>query len=299
MKLAETFTSHLRVRVRYFIYQPKVVLRIKGVVLIYHGRGEHADMYEHFARYLLDRGYVVVVSDIVGHGQSLIDFEQGYFGKEKGIDYLVKDIAKLQSIIRRRFDEAPFFMMGVDFGSLLVRKYMSEYGEYVEGALLLGTLANVKYTWIKKKYFELLRLLKGPLYKNAVFRHILHRGQKVNVSHWESNDEDEMQKYLNDPMRNFVYTAQGYRDFLSLVSEVNTETSISKIPDFISLYVAKGKHDKIDYGMNKLVEKYKKRPIRDFTYREFENCGHTLIFDSHKREVYKDIVKWLDERTYL
>ena len=299
MKIAETFTSHLHVRVRYYIYQPKVVLRIKGIVQIYHGRGEHADMYEHFARYLLDNGFVVVVSDIVGHGQSLIDFELGYFGKEKGIDFLVKDIERLRTIIRRRFDEAPFFMIGVDLGSLLVRKYISEYGDYIEGAMLLGTIAHVKYSWIKKKYFDYMRILKGPLYKTSLYRRVFHRGQNLQTEHWVTDDASEMQEYLNDPMRNFIYTTQSYRDFLSLISDVNSDATINKIPEYLSLYIAKGKHDKIDHGMDQLIEKYKKQNIRDFTYHEFENCGHSLVFDSNKREVYKDVLKWLNERTYL
>lgn len=299
MKIAETFTSNLHVRVRYYIYQPKVVLRVKGIVQIYHGRGEHADMYEHFARYLLDNGFVVVVSDIVGHGQSLIDFEQGYFGDEKGIDFLVKDMERLQSIIRSRFDEAPFFMIGVDLGSLLVRKYMSEHGDYIEGAVLLGTIAKVKYAWIKKKYFDYLRILKGPLYKNSMFRRIFHKGHNLKTEHWVTDDASEMQEYLNDPMRNFIYTTQSYRDFLSLIADVNSDQTIAKIPDYLSLYVAKGTHDKIDHGMDQLIEKYKKSSIRDFTYREFENCGHSLVFDSDKRAVYKDVLKWLNERTYL
>ena len=299
MKMAETFTSHLHVRVRYFIYQPKVVLRVKGVVQICHGRGEHADIYEHFARYLSDNGFVVVVNDIVGHGQSLIDFEQGYYGREKGVEYLVKDIAKLQGIIRRRFEEAPFFMMGVDLGSLLVRKYASEYGDYIEGALLLGTLADVKYAWIKKIYFNLLKMFKGDIYKHSLFTHILHRGHNESINHWESDDAEQMQKYLNDPMRNFVYTVQANRDFLSLVKEVNSIESINKIPEYLSMYIGKGKHDKYNHGIEKLVEKYKKRGINDFTYHELDNCGHSLIFDSHKKEAYKDILKWLNERTYM
>ena len=299
MKLAETFTSNLHVRVRYYIYQPKVVLRVKGIVQIYHGRGEHADMYDHFARYLLDNGYVVVVPDIVGHGQSLIDFEQGYYGNEKGIDYLVKDIVRLQTIIRKRFDDAPFFMIGVDFGSLLIRKYMSEYGEYIEGAILLGTIAQVKYAWLKKKYFDMLCMMKGPLYKNSIFRHVFHKGHNLNTDHWVTDDASEMNEYLNDPMRNFIYTTQSYRDFIDLINDVNSDVTISKIPEYLSLYVGKGKDDKIDCGMKLLIEKYKKQKIRDFTYREFDNCGHSLIFDRDKRDVYKDVLKWLDERTYL
>ncbi len=55
-----------------------MVLRIKGIVQIHHGIGEHADRYDHFASFLLNQGFVVVVSDFAGHGKSLIDFEQGF-----------------------------------------------------------------------------------------------------------------------------------------------------------------------------------------------------------------------------
>ena len=299
MKIAETFTSSLHVRVRYYIYQPKVVLRIKGIVQIYHGRGEHADMYEHFARYLLDNGFVVVVSDIVGHGQSLLDFEQGYFGDEKGIDFLIKDMEKLQRIIRSRFDEAPFFMLGVDLGSLLVRKYMNQHGDYVEGALLLGTLAKIKYSWIKKLYFNLMSLLKSPTYKKPTYRSLFHRGHNIKSDHWYSDDEEANVDYLNDPMRNFIYTTQGYRDMLSVIDDVNGEVAMQQTPKYISLYMGCGKNDKLASGIDKLAQKYKNLGIQDFTYHIFENCGHTLIFDNSKKDVYKDILKWLNERTYL
>ena len=42
-----------QVHVRYYVYEPKVVLRVKGIVQIHHGLGEHADNYDHFASCLL------------------------------------------------------------------------------------------------------------------------------------------------------------------------------------------------------------------------------------------------------
>ena len=84
MKYTKTYTSSMHTHVRYHVYEPKVVLRIKGIVQIHHGIGEHADRYDHFASFLLNQGFVVVVSDFAGHGKSLIDFEQGFFGTENG-----------------------------------------------------------------------------------------------------------------------------------------------------------------------------------------------------------------------
>ena len=63
MKRTATYTSSMHISIRYYVYEPEVVLRIKGIVQIHHGLGEHADRYEHFASFLAARGFVVVVSD--------------------------------------------------------------------------------------------------------------------------------------------------------------------------------------------------------------------------------------------
>ena len=55
MKRSATYVSCMHVHVRYYVYEPKVVLRVKGIVQIHHGLGEHADNYDHFASYLLGR----------------------------------------------------------------------------------------------------------------------------------------------------------------------------------------------------------------------------------------------------
>ena len=47
MKRSATYVSCMHVHVRYYVYEPKVVLRVKGIVQIHHGLGEHADNYDH------------------------------------------------------------------------------------------------------------------------------------------------------------------------------------------------------------------------------------------------------------
>ena len=40
---------------------------------------------------------------------------------------------------------------------------------------------------------------------------------------WLTSDEDERQRFLDDPMSHFAYTVQGYRDIIHMIQEVNTE----------------------------------------------------------------------------
>lgn len=305
MKYIETYTSCMHVHVRYYVYEPKVIIRTKGVIQIHHGLSEHADLYEHFASFLLNQGFVVVVSDFVGHGKSLIDFEQGYFGEEHGPENLVKDMHHLLMVVRENYPDVPYFLLGVNLGSVLIRKYMVEYGDYIEGVILLGTPARIEHRFIKRGYLYLMRMLKGPSHKaDAFFKALTNsRNKKISYSSssvdWLTSDEDEKNKFLNDPMTHFSYTIQGYRDIVRSIYEVNNDDFIKRTPQHLSIYIAMGEKDPTAIGMPALAEKYKKVPVKDVTLKVFKEKRHALLFEKDKNEVYLDILEWLNERTYL
>lgn len=305
MKITETYTSCMHVHVRYHIYQPKVVLRVKGLVQIHHGMGEHADRYDHFALFLLNHGFVVVVSDFVGHGKSLIDFEQGYFGNDGGPENLVKDMFHLYHIMREDYPDVPYFLLGVDIGSVLIRKFASEYGDFIDGILLLGTLARVEHKYIQNAYLSIMKALKGPSHKAHKLFKNLHKYwdrkifQGESDVKWLTSDPLERQKFLNDPMAHFAYTIQGYKDIIQTIKEVNSDESLTKIPHYLPIYIAIGEHDPLSKGVKELVEKYKNKGMRDVTFHIFEKRRHALLFEQNKKEIYFDILDWLNERTYL
>ena len=53
MKYIESYTSKTKTSIRYYLYEPKVLLRVKGVVQIHHALSDHADRYDHFAKFLV------------------------------------------------------------------------------------------------------------------------------------------------------------------------------------------------------------------------------------------------------
>lgn len=304
MKRSAVFTSSMHISIRYYVYEPQVVLRIKGIVQIHHGLGEHADRYDHFASFLSSHGFVVVVSDFAGHGRSLIDFEQGYFGEHDGPAHLIEDMHHLQMIIRELYPDSPYFMLGIDLGSILIRKYMSTFGDFIEGAILLGTPSQVDFLHLKRIYLRLLKMWKGPLYKaqqysRYVRNHFNKRVQMSDEMDWLTSDVSEKKKFLEDPMAHFAYTVQGYRDIIHTIQEVNHEKSIMKIPSYLSVYIGIGENDPMGMHIKKLVEKYKKIPIEDLTLEIFDGKRHALLFEKEKKKVYNNILQWLDERTYL
>ncbi|MDE6952926.1 MAG: alpha/beta hydrolase [Erysipelotrichales bacterium] len=303
MRIIDSYTSTMHVHVRYYIYQPKVVLRIKGIVQIHHGLGEHAELYDHFASYLLSRGFVVVLSDFVGHGQSLIDFEQGYFGKENGPENIVEDMKHLVEVIRKSYPEEPYFLLGVNMGSIFIQKFISQYGDFVDGILLLGTFSKTRFKMLKHGYLMLAKAIYGPTHKGHhmykwLYNH-WNKGFGNSEVDWFSSDDEEKEKYLEDPMSHFIYPVQGYHDIIKTVSEVNSDELIQTIPQYLSVYIGVGEHDPISRDVKKLVEKYKKHGIRDLTFEVFNDCRNAVLFEKNKKFVYKHILNWLNDRTYL
>lgn len=305
MKHARSYTSCMHTHVRYYVYEPKVILRVKGVIQLHHGLGEHADRYEHFASYMLNQGFVVVVSDFAGHGKSLIDFEQGYFGNQNGPDNLVRDIHRLVNIIRKQYPDVPYFLMGIDLGSTLIRKYVSTHGDYVDGVILLGTPVKVRYKMIRDAYIRIMKKFKGPLYKSESYYKAFQRVNNKTLNYdsestdWLTSDASQRKDFMEDPFANFVYTLQGYQDINDAVTEVNSDESISKMPTYLSVYIGVGENDPIEKQSEVLVEKYKKHGISDLTFEVFKERRHALLFERNKKEVYLHILNWLNERTYL
>ena len=139
MKHEETYTSTLHTHVHFFIYEPQVIIRVKAVLFVQHDLNENASNYDHFANFMCDKGYVVVVSDMVGHGHSLIDFEQGYFGKTDVLDYLMKDMHHLQKVMMARYTDTPYYYIGTGLGAQMIREYAKTLWRLFPGNVVDGS----------------------------------------------------------------------------------------------------------------------------------------------------------------
>ena len=170
MRFTETYTSGTHTSIKFDIYQPNVILRYKGIIQIHHGLCEYSERYKKFAEYLSHEGFIVVVSDFPGHGTSLYKFEQGYFGKGNALDTLVEDIQRLRHIITKRYEDLPYFMLGVDLGSLVLLKYAGVYGDYINGMILLGTCMKNSFYYRMKMIVDFNILLHGQMNHSRVIK---------------------------------------------------------------------------------------------------------------------------------
>lgn len=302
MKITETYTSVTETHVKIDIYTPNVILRYKGIIQIHHGLCEYSDRYQRFAEFLSHEGYVVVVSDFPGHGTSLHNYEQGYFGQGKAIDTLVEDMQRLRSIMIKRFPELSYFVIGIEFGSLVVRKYLSTYGEYVDGAVLIGTCMKSSSFYRVLSSIKMSTLFHGGMHRSLklkkYFETFMHRGIEGN---YKTDDPGEWQRYVDDPMTDFIYTNQACHDIMEYIDFTSQRDNIKKIPNYMPILLLAGKDDNFSHQGKDVEALYSIMQAMDFKDVEYKiyDEKQDILHSANKRAIFKDILNWLLERTYV
>ncbi|AEB73286.1 alpha/beta hydrolase [Lentilactobacillus buchneri] len=109
----------------------------KGIVQLIHGALEHKERYYEFCRFLSDHGYVAVISDNRGHGQSVSDDDP--WGMMRSLPQLIHDQLLVTQFIKARYPNLPVSLFGHSFGSILARLYLQHHDQEVNAVALTGT----------------------------------------------------------------------------------------------------------------------------------------------------------------
>lgn len=305
MKPNGTFTSCTNTHVYYDLFVPQILIRPRGIVQIHHGLGEHRGRYIDFAKYLRSEGYVVMIIDFPGHGESLYQFEQGYFGNGSILHCLIKDIHHVYETVREDYPDLPYFILGNQFSTLVVRQYLLHYGEYIQGAILLSPGYFHQYRQFVN-YTNCSEVIKGNMYRSQRLKKMLdcyfNDDLKENNLTYLTSDKEEIQKYIDDTMTDFVYTNKAYKQIIQLSKLVSEDQYFSSVLHDLSIYILSGKKDnfgKCGKIAKILHDKYKKAGIIDVSVNLYDNMGQDLLHESNKNKIYEDIITWLNTRTYM
>ena len=82
----------------------------KAIIQIVHGMAEHQVRYENIANILSKNGFVVVTSDMRGHG--LEEKELGFFKEKDGHQQLIEDQIKIREYIEENYNGTPVILFG-------------------------------------------------------------------------------------------------------------------------------------------------------------------------------------------
>jgi alpha-beta hydrolase superfamily lysophospholipase len=133
-----------------FVYKwlPDNSNKIKAIVHIIHGMGEHAGRYFEFAQNLTENGFAFYSMDQRGHGRTAEDPKNfGHYADKNGWRLVLNDLKMLTGIINKHYKNKDVFLFGHSAGSFLARDYLSSYQalsdkQDIRGVVLSGSTCS-------------------------------------------------------------------------------------------------------------------------------------------------------------
>ncbi len=274
----------------------------RATLQISHGMIEHITRYADFAGFLNEHGISVFGHDHLGHGDTTPD-DLGTIAESNGDENLVEDLYLVTREIDRRCPGIPHFILGHSMGSFVVRRYLTRYGDMVDGTVIVGT-GNQSGIAVSfgKLVSTLLVKMKGPRYVSPFLnRTVLERNDRKFKepdlpNRWISRDPEVVKAYNSDPYCSFKFTASGYRDLFTLIQKVVRRQDIEKIPKGLPILLVSGADDPVGEmgkGVRRAEEGLEKAGLHP-EMKLYEGGRHEILNETNRQEVYADIWNWLD-----
>lgn len=277
---------------------------LKGILQISHGMVEYVERYEKFAEFMVQQGFLVAGNDHLGHGKSVTSESQwGYFAPKNGSDIVVEDIDHLRRMMETEHPGIPYFILGHSMGSFLLRKYLSQHGSGLKGAIIMGTGTHPNAALaLGKGLCRCLALFRGWDHRSNLLEQAAMGGYNKKfkgggaLNSWLTKDKEIVAAYSKEPRCSFKFTVNGYYTIFDTIHYINRPENIGKIPKNLPLLFVAGEDDPVgNYGkgVKSVCGTYKKAGITDITCRLYPGDRHEILNELDKEKVYKDIFKWI------
>ncbi|WP_062205799.1 alpha/beta fold hydrolase [Demequina salsinemoris] len=276
-----TFTDAHGVTIHVRVWEAE---RLRAVVQLLHGVGEHSGRYAHVGRALAAAGYTVWADDHRGHG--LTGMEQhggdasrlGHLGAG-GHRAAVAAVHQLTGVIRAAHPDLPLVLLGHSWGSLMAQMILNEHAADYDAAILMGTAHRT-----------VLHMNGGSL--NARHKHLGDTGVE-----WLSRDVAVHHAFKADPLTSDEPLRKlfGIRDTLRLLGR-----PARALGRDLPLLIMVGDDDPLGgaSSIDHLARDYRERSgLTDVTVKVYPGARHELFNEVNKEEVIADVISWLGAHT--
>ena len=279
----------------------------RASIQITHGMAEHALRYDEFARFLAAAGFLVAAHDQIGHGASCTADKRGCLPAKTGKDILVEDVHKLRGIVEERTGgTVPHFCFGHSLGSYITRIYISRHGEGLAGAIICGTgTVPVATSKAGNAVARLICALRGEDYVSGLLESIGIGAYAKAIEDaqtpldWLSYNRENIDRYIEDDLCGFSFSAGGYAVVTSLTAEACSPECAKKVPSGLPLFFIAGVGDPVGSmgeGVRQAVVLAQDAGSTDVTCTIYENMRHEILNEDDRGQVMADVLTWMEAR---
>ncbi|MEX0343744.1 MAG: alpha/beta fold hydrolase [Rhizobiaceae bacterium] len=274
-----------------------------GVVQINHGLAEHAVRYKRFARFLQPHGYHVYAHDHRGHGASSApDAPPKVFAASGGADKVLEDVAAVHNLIADRHGGLPVICFGHSMGGLVAMNFAFGNSERLAGlccwnanfsAGLLGRIAQLVLAWER---FRLGSDVPSRILPKLTFQAWAKQfpDRKTDFD-WLSRDEDEVAKYIADPLSGWDASVSMWQDVFDLIFRGADDANVSQLRRDLPVNLVGGERDPATDGGSAVLNLYQrmqKMGFSDLTFEIYRETRHESLNEINRDDIMSDFLAW-------
>lgn len=275
------------------------------ILQIVHGMTEYIARYEEFAQFMAGKGILVVGDDHLGHGLSVKDGEiRGYFCKEDAATVLVRDEHRLKKMMQEQYPGIPYIILGHSMGSFILRNYLMRYGSGIDGAIIMGTGMQPKravvFGWMLATFIS---ALLGPKHICAKLDKMLfgsyNRGltkSDTDSGNWVSVNPENVKRFQEDPLCNFVFTANGFQTLMKLIWNLHDSEGLRQMPRGLPVFFVAGSEDPVGNcgkGVEEVFRSFEEIGMERVQIKLYSGDRHEILNEADRQDVYGDIYRFI------
>ncbi len=279
----------------------------RAVLQLAHGVAEHISRYDHFARFLAAQGFVVVGHDHLGHGGSLPqDGTPVFFSEDDGWTKVVDDVFALSRLMRGKYPDLPYFLLGHSMGSFIARTLLIRYPDAVDGAIIMGTGWNAApVVTAGRTIAALLGKFHGKRAVSNLITNLAFGSYNKAFApnrtgfDWLSVDTNNVDRYIADPLCGQDTTIGLFYDMLGGFRFNQSAENLKKMRKNTPVLLISGADDPVG-AMGKGVEQtrdaFLAAGMQQVSTVLYPQLRHEILNETaHRQTVYDDILHWLEQ----
>ena len=277
---------------------------IRAVVQLSHGMIDYVSRYEGIAERLTKYGYVFAGNDHLGHGGSAGGRDElGFFAEGGGADFVIRDVKRMNEILREKYPGLPLFVIGHSMGSFIARCFIARFPDAADALIIHGTGGTNPLLPFGKCITAVTELFRGGHHRSRLLNSLAFGAYNKRFdpedgeNAWLTRDGARVAGRGDDPYTSYCFTVSAYRDLFRFVGMSNCKRWYRDYPKSLPTLIISGDMDPVgNYGKGpeEVYNRLRKAGCADVSLKLYPGARHELFNETNREEVFDDIQSFLD-----
>ena len=272
----------------------------KGIIQFSHGMAEHKERYFDFMNDLSGHGYVCVIHDHRGHGESVQKQEDYGFFYTENEQAIIEDLHTVTKFIKNRYPGIPLSLFSHSMGTLVARGYLKKYDSEIEKIVLCGPPTYHAAADLGLFLARLSKPFHGEKAPNKLLNAMAFSGFNTGntiPNGWLSENRQNVIQYNEDPKCGFVFTTNGFINLFKLQKAAFDKKNWNVSNPDLSFFLIAGADDPVIRSREKfeaLTVFLTGLGYGNVRGKLYEHMRHEILNETGKQDVYRDVVRFFD-----